>query len=161
MKTIAILIALTCLLGVASAFMGEGYSASQLAFFNAPSASTFEPNVQQYWGSYIANTQNMSRSSGTTDMDLFMNTFPLLFDTPLRLDATSFVRNVSAPSLSIAQKNSQDLTSSVNEGFSAYQVSSSPAKSGSLTTTSGTGTPAADATGKMLTQNIMTFKFNV
>lgn len=161
MKTIATLIALTCLLGVAGASMGEGYSSSQLAFFNAPSASTFEPNVQQYWGSYIANTQNMSRGSGTTDMDLFMNTFRLLFDTPLQLGATSFASNVSAPAISIAERNSQDLTSSVNEGFSAYQVSSSPAKSGSLTTTNGTGTPAADATGKMLSQNIMTFKFNV
>lgn len=161
MKTIAALIALTCLLGVAGASIGEGYSSSQMAFFNAPSASTFEPNVQQYWGSYIANTQNMSRNIGTTDMDLFMNTFPLLFDTPLKLDTTSFASNVSAQALSIAEKNSQDLTKSVNTGFSAYQVSSSPAKSGSLTTTSGGSTPAKDATGKILSQNIMTFKFSI
>lgn len=161
MKTIAALIALTCLLGVASAFIGEGYSSSQLAFFNAPSSSTFEPNVQQYWGSYIENAQNMSRGSGTTDMDLFMNNFRLLFDTPLQLGTTSFASNVSTPALSIAEKNSQDLTSSVNKGFSAYQFSSSPAKSGSLTTTSGTGTPANDATAKMLSQNIMTFKFHI
>ena len=88
MKTIVALIALTCLLGVAGAqtmFMGEGYSASQLAFFNAPSSSTFEPNVQKYWGSYIANQQNMSRSSATSNMDIWMNTFPLIFDTPLQL----------------------------------------------------------------------------
>jgi hypothetical protein len=161
MKTIATLIALTCLLGVAGAFMGEGYSASQLAFFNEPSSSTFEPNVQQYWGSYITNTQNMSRGSGTSDMDLFMNTFPLLFDTPLKLNATSFAGNVSGPTLSAADQNSQGLTRGVNNEFSANQVMSYPAKSGSLTTTSATGTPASDATGKILSQNIMTFKFNV
>lgn len=161
MKTIAALIALTCLLGVAGASMGEGYSSSQLAFFNAPSSSTFEPNVQQYWESYITNQQNVNRTSATTDMDLFMNTFRLLFDTPLQLGTTSFASNVSAPALSVAEKNSQDLTGSVNKDFSAYQAFSSPAKSGSLTTSSGTGTPARDATAKMLSQNIMTFKFSI
>jgi hypothetical protein len=39
MKTIVSLIALTCLLGLAGAqIMGEGYSSTQLAFFNAPSS---------------------------------------------------------------------------------------------------------------------------
>lgn len=161
MKTIVALIALTCLLGVAGAFMGEGYSSSQMAFFNAPSSSTFEPNVQQYWGSYIANTQNMTRSSATSNMDIWMNTFPLVFDTPLTLGNTSFVGNVSAQTLSAADRNSQDLTRSVNSDFAVNQVMSIPATSGSLTTTSGIGTPATDATGKILSQNIMAFKFNV
>jgi hypothetical protein len=48
----------------------------------------------------------------------------------------------------------------VNSGFAVNQVQSVPATSGSLTTASGTGTPAKDATGKMLSQNIITF-FNV
>lgn len=164
MKTIVALIALTCLLGVAGAqtmFMGEGYSSSQMAFFNAPSSSTFEPDVQQYWGSYIANTQNMTRSSATSNMAIWMNTFPLVFDTPLTLGNTSFAGNVSAQALSAADRNSQDLTRSVNSDFAVNQVMSIPATSGSLTTTSGTGMPAKDATGKMLSQNIIAFKFNV
>jgi len=52
MKTITALVTLICLLGLSSAqtmFTGEGYSASQLAFYNSPSESTFEPDVQQYW----------------------------------------------------------------------------------------------------------------
>ena len=163
MKTIVALIALICLFGVAGAqtmFMGEGYSASQLAFFNAPSSSTFEPDVQTYWGSYIANQQNLTRSSATSDMDIWMNTFPLVFSTPLPLKTSSFEGNVSAPAISAADQNSQALTRDVNNGFAVNQVMSIPASSGSLTTSSSTGTPAKDATGKMLSQNIITF-FNV
>ena len=163
MKTIVALIALICLFGVAGAqtmFMGEGYSASQMAFFNAPSSSTFEPDVQTYWGSYIASQQNISRSSATSDMDIWMNSFPLTFSTPLPLKTSSFQGNVSAPALGAADQNSQALTRDVNNGFAVNQVMSIPATSGSLTTSSGTGTPAKDATGKMLSQNIITF-FNV
>ena len=163
MKTIVALIALICLLGVAGAqtmFMGEGYSASQLAFFNAPSSSTFEPNVQTYWGSYITNQQNQSNSSSTSDMDIWMNTFPMVFDTPLKLNSTSFHGSVSSSTLGAADRNSQDLTRGVNNEFSANQVTSYTATSGSLTTSTGTGTPAKDAAGKLLSQNIMTF-FNV
>ena len=103
MKTIVVLIALTCLLGLAGAQtigMGEGYSSTQLAFFNAPSSSTFEPNVQAYWGNYIANQQNLSIKSATSNMDIWMNTFPLKFDTPLQFKATSFAANAAAPTLS-------------------------------------------------------------
>ena len=163
MKTIVALIALICLFGVAGAqtmFMGEGYSASQMAFFNAPSSSTFEPDVQTYWGSYIANQQNMSRISATSDMDIWMNSFPLIFSTPMPLKSSSFQGNVSAPALGAVDKNSQSLTRDVNSGFAVNQVMSIPATSGSLTTSSGTGTPAKDATGKMLSQNIITL-FNV
>ncbi len=95
MKTIVALIALICLLGVAGAqtmFMGEGYSASQMAFFNAPSSSTFEPDVQTYWGSYITNQQNLTHSSATSDMDIWMNTFPLVFSSPLPLKSLELQR---------------------------------------------------------------------
>ena len=163
MKTIVALIALICLLGVAGAqtmFMGEGYSSSQLAFFNAPSSSTFEPDVQTYWGSYITNQQNLTHTSATSDMDIWMNSFPLVFSSPLPLKTSSFNGNVSASSLSVSDRNSQSLTRDVNSGFAVNQVMSIPATSGSLTTASGAGTPAKDATGKMLSQNIITF-FNV
>ena len=163
MKTIVALIALICLFGVAGAQtigMGEGYSSSQMAFFNAPSSSTFEPDVQTYWGSYITNQRNLSRSSATSDMDIWMNSFPLIFSTPLPLKTSSFLGNVSAPALGAVDQNSQALTRDVNSGFAVNEVMSIPATSGSMTTSSGTGTPAKDAAGKMLSQNIITL-FNV
>jgi hypothetical protein len=160
MKMIVVLIALTCLLGLAGAQiigMGEGYSNTQLAFFNAPSSSTFEPNVQAYWGNYIAGQQNMSIKGGTSNMDLWMNTFPLKFDTPLQLMATSFSANAAAPILSAKERNSQFLTRNVNNQFDVNQVWSYPMASGSLAVSNSTGTPSQDAKGKMLSQNIMTF----
>jgi len=137
--------------------MGEGYSNTQLAFFNAPSSSTFEPNVQAYWGNYIAGQQNMSIKGGTSNMDLWMNTFPLKFDTPLQLMATSFSANAAAPILSAKERNSQFLTRNVNNQFDVNQVWSYPMASGSLAVSNSTGTPSKDAKGKMLSQNIMTF----
>jgi len=160
MKMTVVLIGLTCLLGLAGAKiigMGEGYSNTQLAFFNAPSSSTFEPNVQAYWGNYIAGQQNMSIKGGTSNMDLWMNTFPLKFDTPLQLMATSFSANAAAPILSAKERNSQFLTRNVNNQFDVNQVWSYPMASGSLAVSNSTGTPSKDAKGKMLSQNIMTF----
>ena len=159
MKMIVVLIALTCLLGLAGAQiigMGEGYSNTQLAFFNAPSSSTFEPNVQAYWGNYIAGQQNMSIKGRTSNMDLWMNTFPLKFDTPLQLMATSFSANAVAPVLGAKERNSQFLTRNVNNQFDVNQIWSYPVASGSLAISNSTGTPSKDAKGKMLSQNIMT-----
>jgi len=158
MKTIVVLIALTCLLGLASAQtigMGEGYSSTQLAFFNAPSSSTFEPNVQAYWGNYIANQQNLSLKSTSSNMDIWMNTFPLKFDTPLQFKATSFAANAAAPTLTATERNSQFLTRNVNSQFGINQIWSYPQTSGSLMVSNSTGTPSKDAQGQMMSQNIM------
>ncbi|MFA6373487.1 MAG: hypothetical protein WCW68_12755 [Methanothrix sp.] len=156
MKTIVVLIALTCLLGLAGAQtigMGEGYSSTQLAFFNAPISSTFEPNVQTYWGNYIANQQNLSIKS--TTMDIWMNTFPLKFDTPMQFKATSFAANAAAPTLTATERNSQFLTRNVNSQFGVNQIWSYPQTSGSLMVSNSTGTPSKDAKGQMMSQNIM------
>ena len=99
MKTIVSLISINLSLGPGRCpdyVMGEGYSSTQLAFFNAPSSSTFEPNVQKYWGNYITSQQNLSIKSATSNMDIWMNTFPLKFDTPLQFKATSFAANAAA-----------------------------------------------------------------
>lgn len=160
MKTIVVLMALTCLLGLAGAQtigMGEGYSSTQLAFFNSPSSSTFEPNVQSYWGNYIANQQNLSVKRGTSNMDIWMNTFPLRFDTPMQFKATSFNANAAAPVLSAQERNSQFLTRNVNSRFSVNQIWSYPQTTGSLMVSNSTGTPSKDAAGKMISQNIITF----
>ncbi|MCK9565667.1 MAG: hypothetical protein M0Q43_06420 [Methanothrix sp.] len=158
MKTIVVLIALTCLLGLAGAQtigMGEGYSSTQLAFFNSPSSSTFEPNVQTYWGNYIADQQNLSINTRTTNMDIWMNTFPLKFDTPLQFKATSFAANAAAPTLTATERNSQFLTRNVNSKFGINQIWSYPQTSGSLMVSNSTGMPSKDAQGQMMSQNIM------
>ncbi len=158
MKTIVVLIALTCLSGLAGAQiigMGEGYSNTQLAFFNAPSSSTFEPNVQAYWGNYIADQQNNSIKSASSNMDIWMNTFPLRFDTPLQFKATSFAANAAGPTLTATERNSQFLTRNVNSQFGINQIWSYPVASGSLIASNGTGTPSKDAKGQMMSQNIL------
>ncbi len=160
MKKIVVLIALISLLGLAGAQtigMGEGYSSTQLAFFNAPSSSTFEPNVQAYWGNYIADQQNQSIKSASSNMDIWMNTFPLRFDTPLQFKATSFAANAAAPTLTATERNSQFLTKNVNSNFGVNQIWSYPMTSGSLMASNSTGTPSKDAKGQILSQNIMTF----
>jgi hypothetical protein len=159
MKTISVLIALTCLLGLAGAQtigMGEGYSSTQLAFFNAPGSSTFEPNVQSYWGNYIANQENLSIKGATSNMDIWMMTFPMRFDTPMQFTKTSFNANAAAPVLSAKERNSLSLTKNVNGKFDVNQIWSYPLTSGSLTVSNSTGTPGKDAKGKTLSQNIIT-----
>lgn len=159
MRKIVLLITLTCLLGLAGAQtigMGEGYSRTQLAFFNSPISSTFEPNVEAYWGNYITNQQNMSLKDTTSNMDIWMTNFPQRFDAPLQLKATSFAANAVAPALSANERNSQFLTRGVNSQFFVNQIWSYPMTTGSLSTSSSTGTPSKDAKGKVLSQNIIT-----
>jgi hypothetical protein len=163
MKTIVALTVLTCFLGIAAAqtmFTGEGYSSSQLAFFNAPSASSFEPNVEKYWGSYITGQQNMTEKNLMSNMNIWMNTFPLNFDNTIRFAKSSFSSDATAPVLSASDKNSQFLTRGVTGQFNIYQYWAYPQTNGSLTTSAATGTPDKDAQGRLLSQNIIT-TFNI
>ncbi|VVB72102.1 Uncharacterised protein [uncultured archaeon] len=160
MKTIVALIALTCLLGVAGAQtigIGEGYSSAQLAFYHSPTSSTFEPNVQQYWGSYITGSQNSSLKDKTTNMDVWMNAFPLKFDAPLRFSTTSFTSNVAGSSVGSTEKNSQFLTRDVNSRFGINQIWNFPQTNGSLIAYGSSGMPSDASKGKILTQNIAVF----
>ena len=163
MKTIAALVTLICILGLSSAqtiFTGEGYSASQLAFYNSPGESTFEPDVQQYWGSYI--TGNATQKSGLmSDIEIWMNTFPLKFNNPLQVKSTSFTANASGLSLSESEMNSMLLTRDVNTQFSYYQNwrYTPPVSSLSLPKTD-SAVPSKDAGGQILSQGIISL-FNV
>jgi hypothetical protein len=87
-------------------------------------------------------------------MGIWMNTFPLKFDTPLQFTATSFSGNANALALTSQERNSQFLTRSVNSNFGVNQIWSYPVTSGSLTISNSTGAPSKDAAGKMLAQNI-------
>ena len=163
MRTILALVMLSCLLGGAMAqtmFTGEGYSASQLAFYNAPSSSTFEPSVQKYWGAYIAGAQNQTAKGTMTSMDIWLNTFPLNFNTGVQVKSSSFSTNAAAPSLSAAELNTQSLTRNVNSKFSVYQMSAYLPQQGSVSAVNSTGTPGKDSKGQIITQGIVSL-FNI
>jgi hypothetical protein len=159
MKTIVLLAALTCLIGFAGAQtmsgLGQGYSSSQQAFYNAPTTSTFEPNVQSYWGNYIASQKNLSVIGGTPEMQIWMNHFPLSFDSPLQLKATSFNGSAAASALSITERNTQFLTRDIMRNFDFDSASSSSLNAGSLKAYESTGTPGEDMKGKMLSSSIV------
>lgn len=165
MVTLVALVTLTCLLGLSAAqtmFTGEGYSTSQLAFYNSPLQSAFEPNVEKYWGTYIAGAGNMNASSGQmSDMNIWMNTFPLKFNSPLRVGSSSFSTNVSSPSdLSVNQMNSMLLKRDINTQFSYYQNWNEKPFQSSLTVSDSTGAPTKDSSGQIISQGIISL-FNL
>ncbi|VVB68718.1 Uncharacterised protein [uncultured archaeon] len=158
MKTTLALAALICLMGPALAqtmFTGEGYSSSQLNFFNAPTSSTFEPNVEKYWESYIAGGQNLTASSTMSNMAIWMNIFPLQFSTPLNVFSSTFAANVTTPALSASEKNSQSLTRDVKSRFGLNEIQAYTADKGSLATSSGSEIPGKDAKGQTISQGII------
>lgn len=163
MKTIIALAALFCLLGMASAqlmFTGEGYGTSQLSFYNAPDASTFEPNVQNYWQDYIAG-ENATAKSTVSNMAIWMNTFPLGFNTPVSVSSSSFsAKAVAASNLSVPELNSRSLTRDVGTRFSIYETRAyTPIKS-TFSVTRSNSVPSSSASGQIMSQNIVTM-FNV
>ena len=163
MKNITALVTLFCLMGLAGAQggnLGDGYSSTQRAFFNEPIASTFEPYVQNYWSNYVAGNRSQSSPTLTTEMDLWVNHFPMMFSTPLKLEKTSFKGDVSGLNLSETDKNSQALKKEVYRNFGFNKIPADLSSSGSLTTSVGTGKPAEDATGDLISQKVMSF-FNV
>lgn len=159
MKTIVLLAALTCLIGFAGAQtmsgLGQGYSSSQQAFYNAPTTSTFDPNVQSYWGNYIASQKNLSVVGGTPEMQIWMNNFPLSFDSPLQLKATSFNGSAATSALSAVERNTQFLTRDIKRNFDLATASSYSLTAGSLKAYESTGTPSEDIKGKMLSSSIV------
>jgi len=162
--TLVALVALTCLLGLSAAqtmFTGEGYSTSQLAFFNSPLASAFEPSVEKYWGTYIAGAGNVNASSQMSDMSIWMNTFPMKFNSPIRTGSSSFSTNVSGPSdLSVSQMNSMLLNRDINTQFSYYQNWNEKPFQSSLTVSDSTGAPTKDSSGQIISQAIISL-FNL
>jgi len=155
------LVTLICLMGLSGAqmmFTGEGYSTSQLDFYNAPLTSTFEPNVENYWGTYIAGSQNATALSGPgADMAIWMNTFPLNFNTPMSLKGTSFMANSSGlASVNEVNRNSIVLKRDVNNTFSYSENWKNQASESSVSATKSTSVPGKDAGGQIISQGIST-----
>ncbi|MDM7934896.1 MAG: hypothetical protein QUS08_05850, partial [Methanothrix sp.] len=123
--------------------------------YNAPSSPTFEPDVEKYWGTYITGAGNLTKSSLMSDMEIWMNTFPLKFSTPLKLTGSSFTANVQAPSLTQTELTSQFLTREVTGQFGIYEVKAYKPVIGSLSSQNATGVPGENAKGQILSQSII------
>lgn len=164
MKWIALL-ALICLVGGASAqtmFTGEGYSRSQLAFFNGPSTTTFEPFVEKYWDSYIHNSQNMTQTvrNPATTMNIWFNTFPLSFNQPIQLKNTTFNTGVlAATNYSPIEWNSMQLKRNTLLNFDIdqswkYSQMYTPESSLSMVNNGSVSATASASSGQILSQGI-------
>jgi hypothetical protein len=158
MRTIVVaLAALVCLMGMASAqlmFTGEGYGTSQLSFYNAPGSSTFEPNVQSYWQNYITGAQNATAKGTMSDMTIWMNAFPLLFNTPVK--STSFAASaVSASNLSTTELNRNSLTRDVSTQFTIYETRPYTPLTSTFTATKSSAVPSSSSSGQIMSQNIV------
>jgi hypothetical protein len=114
--------------------------------------------VNNYWSNYVVGNKSQSGHVMTSEMDMWVNNFPLMFSIPMQLDSTSFKSNVSTLGLSEKEKNSQTLKTAVYRELGLSDLSKLTAAAGSLNATS--ATPAVDATGNLLSLSVMSF-FNV
>ncbi len=166
MKWLVALVLLISLLGGACAqtiFTGEGYSTTQLSFLSAPNSASFEPDVQKYWGSYIAGEGNVTpvANDPAATMNIWMNTFPLKFNNPLQIKSTSFT--ASAPTVSgISQDEmtSMLLRRDINFKFNVEQSWKYDSGNSSFALTQSGGVPSKDADGQVISQGIISL-FNV
>jgi hypothetical protein len=122
-----LLLSMMCIVGAASAqaiFTGEGYGSSQLAFFNGPTTTPFEPFVEKYWDSYIHNSPNLTGPmyNPATSMNIWFNNFPLDFNQPIQMKTSSFsTANASIGNLSPAEQDSMMLKRSTIGNFNIEQ----------------------------------------
>lgn len=159
MRYIVALLALISLLGLAAGqtiFTGEGYSTSQLAFFNEPNSQSFEPDVQKYWNTYVAGNSNATAGKSlTTNMDIWLNNFPDRFDRRITVASSTF--NSSVPGISgmtATELNSASLKRTVAFRFEpSLGWKYTPADT-TFSFTKATGVPADDAKGQIISQGI-------
>lgn len=163
-----VLLSLICLIGGASAqamFTGEGYGSSQLAFFNGPSTTPFDPFVEKYWESYIHNAPNLTGPTynPATSMNIWFNTFPLNFDEPIYLKNSTLTTGVlAANKYSPDEWNSMLLKRNTLENFNTGQswkytqiyTPSAQKSSFSLTQNPTTGATDSSSSGQVISQGI-------
>jgi len=160
MRYIVALLALFSLLGIAAGqtiFTGEGYSTSQLSFFNGPNQQSFQPNVLKYWETYVEGDANMTAARGfTTNMDIWLNTFPDKFDKPIQIKSSTF--NTNAPGMTgmtPTEMNSMNLKKVVTFNFEPSMGWKYTPADTTFSFTKATGTPAKDAKGQIISQGII------
>ena len=157
-------VALICLIGGASSqsqpsFLGEGYTATQLSFFNGQNTVDFQPVVEQYWNSYIQNEKDLSPyiNNQSTDMGIWLNSFPLGFDKQVQLKSSSFVANSPvAANLSSTDLQSASLKRDVGFNFNqdlAWKYTNNALST--LSSSNGNSVPAQGSQGQIISQGII------
>ena len=163
------LLPIICLVGAASAqamFTGEGYTSSQLDYFNGPSTTPFEPFVEKYWDSYIHNEPNLTGTTynPATSMNIWFNTFPLNFNQPIQLNNSTFTTGVpSASKYSPNEWDSMLLNRNILSNFNTdqswkyaaiYTPSNAQKSSFSLTQNASSTSTNSASSGQVITQGI-------
>lgn len=139
-------------------FTGEGYSSSQLSFFNGPNSATFQPLVENYWNSYVQSEGGINpaiRNQSTT-MSIWFNSFPLSFDKQIQLQSSSFTTNVPVNSnISSTEMQSAYLKRDISFKFNPdLSWKYTPADT-SFTLSKGNGVPPKDSQGQIISQGIV------
>lgn len=140
-------------------FLGEGYSTTQLMFFNGQNTIDFQPIVEKYWNSYIQNgeSSNPAVNNQSTAIDIWLNSFPLDFNKEVQLKSSSFVANPSvATNLSSSELQSAALTRDINYNFNldqSWKYTSGPISS--VSAASSSGVPPKSSQGQIISQGII------
>jgi len=160
---LVMLISLVCIVGLVASqsepsFLGEGYSYTQLQFFNGQNTADFQPIVEQYWNSYIQN-QNPAISNQSNVMSIWLNNFPLDFDKQVQISSSSFTANAPvATNVSSNALQSDLLKRDVNLNFNQDQGwKYTSAATTTVSAGSGNGVPTNDAQGLIISQGIISF----
>ena len=161
------LLSMMCLVGAASGqamFTGEGYGSNQLAYFNGPSTTPFEPFVEKYWDSYIHNAPNLTGPmyNPATSMNIWFNTFPLNFNQPVQLKNSTFTIVPSASNYSSNEWNSMLLKRNtlanfnIGQSWKYTQIYTPSAQKSSFSLTTNASSTATDSasSGQVITQGI-------
>lgn len=158
MRCMALLLLLCLVGGAAADAMSEPqYSRNQLIYLNGPDTGSFQQDVQNYWNTYIE--KGMSSTDANKTMSIWFNTFPLKFESPVKLGETTFAMGtLTAKNISPTVWTSMMLERETVYKFgldrsSAYMPLSLPssfriAESGSAS--------AQESQGQILTQSIIT-----
>lgn len=95
MRWMALLL-LLCLVGgaAADALSAPQYSRNQLIYLNGPDAGSFQQDVQKYWNTYVEKVGSSGEASKT--MSIWFNTFPLKFESPVKLGETTFATGIDS-----------------------------------------------------------------
>ena len=169
MRCIALL-SLICLVGGASAqamFTGEGYGSSQLAYFNGPNTTPFEPFVEKYWDSYIHNSPNLTGPTynPATSMTIWFNTFPLTFNEPVALKNSTITTGISLASKyspdewnSMLLKRNTLTNFNIDQSWKYTQIYTPSVQKSSFSLTNNATSSGTDSasSGQVLSQGIKT-----
>lgn len=157
MRYMALLLLLCLVGGAAADAMSEPqYSRNQLIYLNGPDTGSFQQDVQNYWNTYIEKGTGSTEAGKT--MNIWFNTFPLKFESPVRLGETTFAmgtitaRNVSPTVWTSIMLERETVYKFGLDRSSAYMPTSLPS---SFQRTESVSASAQESQGQIITQSII------